>query len=74
MSNLLHIVSPRKDWTNSSVSFKRIKRVRGIVDNKMLLTLCHGLAAVERGFSVNKEVLNPNLQEMSLREIRLIYR
>ena len=40
---------------------------------KMLLTLCHGQAAVERGFSVNKEVLNPNLQEMSLRAIRLIY-
>ena len=40
---------------------------------KMLLTLSHGQAAVERGFSVNKEVLNPNLQEMSLRAIRLIY-
>ena len=40
---------------------------------KMLLTLSHGQAAVERGFSVNKEILNPNLQEMSLRAIRLIY-
>ena len=40
---------------------------------KMLLTLSHGQATVERGFSVNKEVLNPNLQEMSLRAIRLIY-
>ena len=40
---------------------------------KMLLTLSHGQATVERGFSVNKEVLNPNLQEMSLRAIRCIY-
>ena len=28
---------------------------------KVLLTLSHGQAAVERGFSVNKEVLNPDL-------------
>ena len=40
---------------------------------KMLLTLSHGQAAVERLFSVNKEVINPNLQEMSLRAISLIY-
>ena len=40
---------------------------------KILLTLSHRQAAVERGFSVNKEVPNPNLQEISLREIRLIY-
>ena len=40
---------------------------------KMLLTLSHRQAAVEKGFSVNKEVLNPNLQEMSLRAIALIY-
>ena len=40
---------------------------------KMLLTLSNGQAAVERGFSVSKEILNPNLQEMSLRAIRLIY-
>ena len=39
----------------------------------MLFTLSHGQAAVERGFSVNKEVLNPNFQEMSLRAIRLTY-
>ena len=40
---------------------------------EMLLTLSHGQPAVERGFSVNKEVLYPNLQEMSLRAIGLIY-
>ena len=33
---------------------------------KQLLTLSHGHASVERGFSVNKEVLAPNLEEMSL--------
>ena len=41
--------------------------------SKMLLTLSYGQATVDRGFSVNKEVLNPNLQEMGLRAIRLIY-
>ena len=33
---------------------------------KFLLTLSHGQAIVERGFSVNKEVLVPNLKEVSL--------
>ena len=33
---------------------------------KFLLTLSHGQTSVERGFSVNKEVLVPNLKEVSL--------
>ena len=33
---------------------------------QLILTLCHGQATVERGFSVNKAVLAPNLQETSL--------
>ena len=33
---------------------------------QLFLTLSHGQATVERGFSVNKEVLSPNLQETSL--------
>ena len=37
---------------------------------QLLLTLSHGQATVERGFSVNKEVLTPNLQEVSLQAIR----
>ena len=41
---------------------------------RILLTLSKGQAAVEREFSVNKEVLVPNLQEMSLRALRLIHR
>ena len=35
--------------------------------------MSHGQAAVERGLSVNKEVLAPNLQEISLRALRLIH-
>ena len=33
---------------------------------QLILTLSHGQATVERGFSMNKEVLAPNLQETSL--------
>ena len=40
---------------------------------QLLLTLSHGQATVERGFSVSKEVLTPNLQEVSLQVIRLIH-
>ena len=40
---------------------------------QLLLTLSHGQATVERGFSVQKEVLTPNLQEVSLQAIRLVH-
>ena len=40
---------------------------------KMILTLSHGQSAVERGFSVNKEVLQDNMQEKSLVAQRVIY-
>ena len=40
---------------------------------QLLLTLSHGQATAERGFSVNKEVLAPNLQEVSLKAIRLVH-
>ena len=40
---------------------------------QLLLTLSHGQARVERGFSVNKEVLTPDLQELSLQAIRLVH-
>ena len=33
---------------------------------KLVFTLSHGQAAVERGFSDNKEVLVENMQELSL--------
>ena len=40
---------------------------------QLLLTLSHAQATVERGFSVNKEVLTVNLQEVSLQAIRLVH-
>ena len=40
---------------------------------QLLLTLSHGQGAVERGFSVNKEVLAPNLKATSLTALRLIH-
>ena len=40
---------------------------------QLILTLSHGQATVERGFSVNKEVLAPNLQETSLVAKRLVH-
>ena len=40
---------------------------------QFLLTLSDSQAAVERGFSVNKEVLAPNMQEMNLKAIRLVH-
>ena len=40
---------------------------------QILLTLSHSQAAAERRFSVNKEVLAPNMQEMNLKAIRLVH-
>ena len=40
---------------------------------QLILTLSHGQATVERGFSVNKEVLAPNLQETSLVAMKLVH-
>lgn len=40
---------------------------------KMVLTTFHANAAVERGFSVNKECMEPNLQELSIQSLRIVY-
>ena len=40
---------------------------------KIIFILSHGQSSVERGFSVNKEVLQDNLQETSLISQRLVY-
>ena len=40
---------------------------------KLTLTLSHGQAVVERGFSVNKEILVENLQQKSLINQRMVY-
>ena len=37
---------------------------------QLILTLSHGQATVERGFSVNKEVLAPSLQEAILQAVK----
>lgn len=39
---------------------------------KLVLTLSHGQAAVERGFSINKEVLVENMEKSSLISQRLV--
>lgn len=40
---------------------------------KIIFTLSHGQASVERGFSVNKELLTENLQEVSIISQRTVY-
>ena len=40
---------------------------------QLLLTMSHGQAAVERGFSVNKDILAPNLKAVSLTALHLIH-
>ena len=40
---------------------------------KFPITLSHGQAVVERGFSTNKEVLSPNLQEKRLTAVCLVH-
>ena len=40
---------------------------------KLVFVLSHGQSHIERGFSVNKEVLQHNMQEKSLISHRLIY-
>ena len=39
---------------------------------KLIFTLSHGQAAVERAFSVNKELLVKNLQQLSLVSQRIV--
>ena len=40
---------------------------------KLMFTLSHGQAAVEKGFNVNKEILLENLQQKSLISQRMVY-
>ena len=39
----------------------------------IICTMSHGQACIERGFSVNTEVLDPNMEELSLKSQRLVY-
>ena len=40
---------------------------------KMLLTLSHGQTSVERGYSVNKDLLVENMQEKTVVALRMVY-
>ncbi|KAJ8884219.1 hypothetical protein PR048_016076 [Dryococelus australis] len=40
---------------------------------KIILTLSHGNVALERGFSINKEVLIENMKEESITARKLVY-
>ena len=40
---------------------------------KLIFTVSHGQASVERGFSINKELLTDNLEEVSLISQRIVY-
>ena len=50
---------------------KKFDKLRNIC--KLIFTLSHGQAAVERGFSMNKEILVENLQQKSLISKRMVY-
>ena len=39
----------------------------------IICSMSHGQACIERGFSVNTEVLDPNMEEHSLKSQRLVY-
>ena len=39
----------------------------------MLLTISHGQASVERGYSVNKDLLNENLHEKTVVALRTVH-
>ncbi|XP_052808541.1 uncharacterized protein LOC128237234 [Mya arenaria] len=66
--------NPNKDrldeFYSTFMSWTAYSKVFDVV--KMLLTLSHGQASVERGFSVNKEVEVENLKEYSLVSQRLV--
>ena len=40
---------------------------------KLLLTICHSQSMVERGFSVNNDVVTPNLRNETLVSLRTVY-
>ena len=40
---------------------------------KLLLTTCHSQSMVERGFSINNDVVTPNLRNETLVSLRTVY-
>lgn len=66
-------MSDRLDVLFDSLLAEQQKSNNLLLIIKMVLTTFHANAAVERGFSINKECLEPNLQEMSIRSLRIVY-
>ena len=62
--------SPLDDFFFKVVDIKKHKNLVNVV--KLILTLSHGQAAVERGFSVNKSILENNMKEDSIVARKLI--
>ena len=60
------------DWTVFFLIFKP-SMISKIFICKIIFVLSHGQSDVERGFSVNKEILQDNLQEKYLISQRLIH-
>ena len=54
-----------------TIGLEHYKRIEKLI--KMILCLNHGQAAVERGFSVNKNLLQVNITEASVVAQRIIY-
>ena len=54
-----------------TIGLEYYKRIEKVI--KMILCLNHGQAAVERGFSVNKNLLQVNMTEASIVPQRMIY-
>lgn len=56
------------DFLNNKDDFKDLWQI-----SKLILTLSHGNASVESGFSINKDILVENLHETSLIALRTTY-
>ena len=65
--NKVHLDSFLCDFVHGNTKFRKCWDVV-----KLLFTLSHRQAAVERGFSVNKELLVENLQQLSLVSQRIV--
>ena len=72
-ANLFKITTDRLDSFLFEVLQNQNESQQLWITMQLILTLSHGQATVERGFSVNKEVLAPNLQETSLVAMRLVH-
>ena len=54
-----------------TIELEHCKRIEKVI--RMILCLKHGQAAVERGFNINKNLLQVNMTEVSIVAQRIIY-